>query len=42
MAQIGTGKYTYELVRDFCKLPAGETSGWSAGWRPLRGASNPC
>jgi len=27
MAQMGTGKYTYELVRDFCKLPAGQTFG---------------
>ncbi len=27
MAQVGTGKYTYELVPDFCKLPAGETFG---------------
>src|SRR6201981_1351840 len=24
MAQVGTGKYTYELIRDFCKLPAGK------------------
>ena len=24
MAQMGTGKYTYELVRDFCKLPGGK------------------
>ena len=27
MAQVGTGKYTYELIRDFCKLPAGQTFG---------------
>ena len=27
MAQMGAGKYTYELVRDFCKLPAGQTFG---------------
>ena len=27
MAQIGTGKYTYELIRDFCKLPAGQSFG---------------
>src|SRR6266702_2381310 len=27
MAQLGTGKYTYELIPDFCKLPAGETFG---------------
>ena len=27
MAQIGTGKYTYELIRDFPKLPPGETFG---------------
>ncbi len=27
MAQIGTGKYTYELVRDFLKLPDGESFG---------------
>src|SRR5439155_19400474 len=27
MAQIGTGKYTYEVIRDFFKLPAGETFG---------------
>src|SRR5437588_5432189 len=27
MAQMGTGKYTYELVRDFCKLPAGQEFG---------------
>ena len=27
MAQIGTGEYTYEVVHDFFKLPAGETFG---------------
>src|ERR1700726_2677206 len=27
MAQTGTGKYTYELIRDFFKLPAGESFG---------------
>ena len=27
MTQIGTGKYTYELTRDFCKLPAGQSFG---------------
>ena len=27
MTQIGTGKYTYELVRDFCKLPEGQSFG---------------
>lgn len=27
MAQVSTGKYTYELIRDFCKLPAGQTFG---------------
>jgi hypothetical protein len=27
MAQIGTGKYTYELIRDFLKLPQGESFG---------------
>ncbi len=27
MAQVGTGKYTYELIRDFPKLPAGESFG---------------
>jgi sugar lactone lactonase YvrE len=27
MAQLGTGEYTYEIVRDFFKLPAGETFG---------------
>jgi len=27
MAQLGSGKYTYELIRDFCKLPPGETMG---------------
>jgi hypothetical protein len=27
MAQVGTGKYTYELIRDFPKLPPGETFG---------------
>jgi DNA-binding beta-propeller fold protein YncE len=27
MAQVGTGKYTYELIPDFFKLPAGETFG---------------
>ncbi|MGH7037123.1 MAG: 6-bladed beta-propeller [Stellaceae bacterium] len=27
MAQAGTGKYTYEVIRDFCKLPAGQTFG---------------
>ncbi len=27
MAQVGTGKYTYELIRDFCKLPEGQTFG---------------
>ena len=27
MAQIGTGKYTYELVRDFLRLPDGESFG---------------
>ena len=25
IAQVGTGKYTYELIRDFCKLPAGQS-----------------
>ncbi|MGC1408088.1 MAG: 6-bladed beta-propeller [Acetobacteraceae bacterium] len=27
MAQVGTGEYTYELVRDFLKLPGGERFG---------------
>src|SRR5438477_13039012 len=27
MAQLGSGEYTYELVRDFCKLPAGQSFG---------------
>ena len=27
MAQVGTGKYTYEVIHDFPKLPAGETFG---------------
>ena len=27
MTQVGTGKYTYELIRDFPKLPAGESLG---------------
>jgi hypothetical protein len=27
MAQVGTGKYTYQLMRDFFKLPNGETFG---------------
>jgi NHL repeat len=27
MTQIGSGTYTYELIRDFCKLPAGQTFG---------------
>src|SRR5579862_4583005 len=27
MAQLGTGDYRYELVRDFLKLPAGESFG---------------
>ena len=27
MAQIGTGKYTYELIHDFFKLPAGQSFG---------------
>jgi len=27
MAQVDTGKYTYELIRDFCKLPAGQSFG---------------
>src|SRR5437660_10117025 len=27
MAQVGTGKYTYELIRDFCKLPPGQSFG---------------
>jgi DNA-binding beta-propeller fold protein YncE len=27
MTQVGTGKYTYEVIHDFCKLPAGETFG---------------
>jgi hypothetical protein len=27
MAQVGTGKYSYELIRDFCKLPAGQSFG---------------
>jgi DNA-binding beta-propeller fold protein YncE len=27
MPQAGTGGYRYELVRDFCKLPAGQTFG---------------
>jgi len=25
MTQVGTGKYTYELIRDFPKLPPGES-----------------
>src|SRR5437660_7714755 len=25
MAQVGTGKYTYELIPDFFKLPAGQS-----------------
>src|SRR5687767_4522214 len=27
MARVGTGKYTYERIDDFPKLPAGETLG---------------
>src|SRR6202162_967495 len=27
MAQIGTGKYTYEVIHDFFKLPAGQSFG---------------
>ncbi len=27
MAQLGAGNYTYELIRDFPKLPAGELMG---------------
>src|SRR6201984_540233 len=27
MAQLGTGEYSYELIRDFCKLPAGQSFG---------------
>src|SRR5438477_13067802 len=27
MAQSGTGEYTYELIPDFLKLPAGQTFG---------------
>src|ERR1700726_1282460 len=27
MAQTGTGEYRYELIRDFCKLPAGQSFG---------------
>ena len=27
MTQVGAGKYTYEVIHDFCKLPAGETFG---------------
>jgi hypothetical protein len=31
IAQVGTGKYTYELIRDFCKLPAGQSFGLVSG-----------
>ena len=27
MTTVGSGKYTYELIQDFPKLPAGETLG---------------
>ena len=27
MAQLGSGTHTYELIRDFLKLPAGQTFG---------------
>lgn len=27
MPQMGTGEYIYELIRDFLKLPAGESFG---------------
>ena len=27
MARVGTGEYTYEVIHDFCKLPAGQTFG---------------
>jgi DNA-binding beta-propeller fold protein YncE len=27
MTQLGSGQYTYELIPDFCKLPAGESFG---------------
>jgi hypothetical protein len=27
MTQVGTGEYKYELIRDFCKLPAGQSFG---------------
>ena len=27
MTQVGTGKHTYEVIRDFAKLPAGESFG---------------
>ena len=27
MTQVGTGKHTYEVIRDFAKLPAGESLG---------------
>ena len=36
MTQLGTGKYTYELIRDFSNCPRDRHSGWSAGWRPMR------
>jgi len=27
MATVGTGKYTYELIENWAKLPSGETFG---------------
>ena len=27
MTQVGRGEYTYQLIRDFCKLPAGQSFG---------------
>jgi hypothetical protein len=27
MTQLGTGKYTYELIRNFLQMPKGETLG---------------
>ncbi len=31
MTQVGTGRYTYELIQDFPKLPAGNAFGMVSG-----------
>ena len=35
MTTVGTGKYTYQLIENWAKLPAGQTFGNTSGAKSL-------